>query len=117
SATGTAQVQVCDPAPASLSGTCVVQSAGQCIDFSGLGSSDSDSLVAYCSQLGGQWGIGPCAIAGRVGTCQVPPLGARTGLSCSTTAVILERYYPPSYTTGSAQNICGTVSGSVFTPG
>src|SRR5262249_23677823 len=33
-ATGTAQVQVCDPAPASLTGTCTIQSAGQCIDFS-----------------------------------------------------------------------------------
>jgi hypothetical protein len=116
-ATSSAQVQVCDPAPASLTGTCDIQSAGQCVDFSGLGSSDRDSLVSYCVQLGGRWGTSPCPVTGRVGTCQTPPLGPRTGISCSTTAVILERYYPPSYTTASAQSICATVTGSVFTPG
>lgn len=115
--TGSTQVQVCDPAPASLTGTCTVQSAGQCVDFSGLGSSDHDSLIAYCGQLGGQWGTSPCPTAGRVGTCQTPPLGPRTGISCSGTAIILERYYPPNYTAATAQSICGTVTGSIFTPG
>jgi len=89
----------------------------QCVDFSGLGSSDHDSLIAYCAQLGGQWGNSPCPAAGRVGTCQTPPLGPRTGISCSGTAIILERYYPPNYTAASAQSICGTVSGAIFTPG
>jgi hypothetical protein len=117
SATGTAHVQVCDPAPASLTGTCTVQSAGQCVDFSGLGASDRDALVTYCASLGGQWGTAPCPTANRVGTCQTPPLGPRTGISCSTTATILERYYPPSYSTSSAQSICEIVSGSTFTPG
>lgn len=115
--TATAAVEVCDPAPASLTGMCAIHAAGQCVDFSGLGSSDRDSLVAYCNQLGGRWGDTACPTAGRVGTCQTPPLGPRTGISCSTTAVILERYYPPNYTTASAQSICATVSGSVFTPG
>jgi hypothetical protein len=115
--TAVASVEVCDPAPAALTGTCTIQAAGQCIDFSGLGSSDRDALVAYCSQLGGRWGDTSCPTAGRVGTCQTPPLSPRTGISCSTTAVILERYYPPNYTTASAQSICATVSGSAFTPG
>lgn len=115
--TAVAAVQVCDPAPAALTGTCTIQAAGQCVDFSGLGSSDRDALVAYCTQLGGRWGDVACPTAGRVGTCQTPPLGPRTGISCSTTAVILERYYPPNYTTASAQSVCATVSGSAFTPG
>jgi hypothetical protein len=110
-------VQVCDPAPGSLTGTCTVQSAGQCVDFSGLGTSDRDALITYCASLGGQWGTAPCPTANRVGTCQTPPLGPRTGISCSTTGIILERYYPPSYSTSSAQSICATVSGSMFTPG
>jgi hypothetical protein len=117
SATGTTQVQVCDPAPGNLTGTCTVQSAGQCVDFSGLGTSDRDALITDCASLGGQWGTAPCPTANRVGTCQTPPLGPRTGISCSTTGIILERYYPPSYSTTSAQSICATVSGSTFTPG
>lgn len=116
-ATGATQVKVCDPAPGSLTGTCTVQSAGQCVDFSGLGTSDRDALITYCAQLGGQWGTAPCPTANRVGTCQTPPLGPQTGISCSSTAILLERYYPPNYSTGSAQSICGTVSGSTFTPG
>jgi hypothetical protein len=116
-AMGTTPVQVCDPAPASLTGTCTIQAAGQCVDFSGLGTSDRDALITYCGQLGGQWGTSPCPTANRVGTCQVPPLGPRTGISCSSTAILLERYYPPSYSTSSAQSICATVSGSTFTPG
>jgi hypothetical protein len=32
-------------------------------------------------------------------------------------AVVLERYYPPSYSTATAQSICATVTGSTFTPG
>ena len=117
SATGTAQVRVCDPAPGSLTGTCAIPSAGQCIDFSGLGSSDRDSLVAYCTQLGGTWGTAACPTANRVGTCQTPPLGPGTGISCSASAVILERYYPPNYSSSTAQSICATVTGSTFTPG
>jgi hypothetical protein len=117
SVTSTAQVVVCDPDPGSLAGTCAIQSAGQCIDFSGLGTSDRDSLITYCGQLGGQWGTAPCPTAGRVGTCQTPPLGPRTGITCSGSAVILERYYPPNYSTSSAQGICATVGGSTFTPG
>jgi len=118
SATTTAQVVVCDPDPGSLGGTCNLQSvAGQCIDFSGLGASDRDALITLCGQLGGQWGTTPCPTTGRVGTCQVPPLGPRTGITCSASAGILERYYPPNYGTSSAQSICATVSGSTFTPG
>jgi hypothetical protein len=26
-------VEVCDPAPASLTGTCAIHAAGQCVDF------------------------------------------------------------------------------------
>jgi len=116
-ASGVAQVQVCDPAPAGLAGTCNIPAAGQCVDFSSLGSSDRDALVPYCAGLGGTWGTAPCSSTGRVGTCQVPPLGPRTGVTCSGSAVILERYYPPQYDASSARTVCGTVTGATFTEG
>jgi hypothetical protein len=115
--TSSAVVKVCDPAPGNLSGTCNIPSAGQCVDFSGLGSSDQVSLQTLCHSFGGSWVNGPCTTTGRLGTCQVPPLGNGTGIHCSSTGVILERYYPPQYTTASAQDICGTVPGAVFTAG
>jgi len=115
-ATSAAAVKVCDPAPGNLGGTCNILSAGQCVDFSGLGSSDQVSAQTLCRSLGGMWGTAPCRTTGRLGTCQVPPLGNGTGVHCSATGEILERYYAP-YTTMSAQDICATVPGTVFTPG
>ena len=89
---------------------------GQCVDFSSLGSSDQVSVRAFCLSVGGTWGSAPCPTTGRLGTCQVPPLGDGTEVHCSSTGLILERYYVP-YTTMSAQDICATVPGAVFTPG
>jgi len=111
-----ASVGVCDPGPGNLAGTCNIASAGQCVDFSGLGSTDWGALQPYCVQLGGTWGSTLCPTASRVGTCQEPPLSMRSGITCSTTGVILERYYTPSYTTTSAQALCNGVPGTVFTP-
>ena len=115
-ATSSAAVEVCDPAPGNLGGTCTVHSVGQCVDFSSLGSSDQVSVRAFCLSVGGTWGSAPCPTTGRLGTCQVPPLGDGTEVHCSSTGLILERYYVP-YTTMSAQDICATVPGAVFTPG
>ena len=79
--------------------------------------SSSGGAAKPVIETGGQWGTAPCPTAIRVGTYQTPPLGLRTGITCSGTATILERYDPPSYSTSSAQSICATESGSTFTPG
>lgn len=114
----TANVTVaCDPSPGTLSGTCNVPSAGQCVDFSQLSSVDLASLPTYCAGFGGQFGSVPCSSASRIGTCNVPPASPNTGVNCSPSGVILERYYSPKYTLETAQSACAGVPGTIFTPG
>ncbi len=58
--TATANVTVaCNPSPGTLSATCNVPSAGQCVDFSQLSSVDLASLPAECAGFGGQFGSAP----------------------------------------------------------
>lgn len=110
-----ADVKVCDPGPGDLGGTCSIGDVGQCVDFSGLGSTDWGGLESYCVQLGGAWGSAPCPTASRVGTCQEPPLSRGSGITCAASAEVLERYYTPYYTTASAQTLCDGVPGTTFT--
>jgi|GEM_PF-1343304 len=119
SATAAATVTVaaaCDPSPGTLTGTCNVPSAGQCVDFANLSALDAASLPGYCAGFGGTWGSTPCSATNRVGSCKVPP-GGNTGVNCSPNGSVLERYYGSNYTQASAQTACGAVPGTVFTPG
>ena len=117
SAAAAATVTVaCDPSPGTLTGTCDVPAAGQCVDFANLAAVDAASLPAYCAGFDGTWSSTPCSATNRVGSCKVPP-GGKTGVKCSSTATILERYYGSNYSQETAQTACGAVAGTVFTPG
>ena len=52
-------------------------SNGQCVEFSGLSTSDEQANASGCDTSGT-----PCPTAGRLGTCNIPPSGARTGVTC-----------------------------------
>lgn len=119
SATASASVTVaaaCDPTPGTLTGTCDVPSAGQCVDFANLSAVDAASLPGTCAGFGGTWGNTPCSATNRVGTCRIPP-GGSTGVNCSPNGSVLERYYSSNYTQTTAQTACAGVPGTVFTPG
>lgn len=118
SVTKTATVTVsCDSSPGTLSGTCDVPTAGQCVDFASLSTLDANSLPSYCASLGGQWSNTACPATNRIGTCQVPPADPNTGLHCSPVGSILERYYSSNYDLGSAQAACAGAPGTTFTQG
>lgn len=117
SATASAIVAaVCEPSPGTLTGTCDVPVAGQCVDFANLSSADLGTLPTHCAGFGGTWSNTPCSATNRVGTCRIPP-GGNTGVNCSPNGSVLERYYSPSYTQPTAQTACGGVPGTTFTPG
>lgn len=118
-ATGAAQVQVCDPAPGNLSGSCGIHSGSTCNDYSGLGSSDRDALLAFYNGKG-IWESNPCPTALRVGSCQQQPFTPGLLISCSATAVVFTRYYPGttgtvSWDAATAQADCAARQGT-FTP-
>ena len=115
SASKAATVTVCDSA--GVGGTCLIPSAGQCVDFGNLSSQDLASVQAVCRGFNGTFGNTACSSTNRVGHCQIPPLGPNTGVTCSPQGTILESYYSPSYNQTSAQGACSLVPGTVFTPG
>lgn len=115
SASMAATVTVCDAA--GLGGTCNIAAAGQCIDFGNLSSQDLASVQNVCRGFSGTFGNTACTSTSRVGRCQIPPLGPRTGVTCSPQGTILQSYYPPNYDQTSAQSACALVPGTVFTPG
>ncbi len=98
---------LCDSAELKL--TCT-HSNGQCVEFSGLSTRDEEANASGCDPSGT-----PCPTAGRLGTCNIPPTGARTGVSCSPNAVINIRYFAP-FTQADAQAACQNVPGATWTP-
>jgi hypothetical protein len=107
----------CDASGATIA-SCDISSAGQCVDFSGLRKTDETTQSELCTSYGGTWGSTPCPTAGRLGSCSLPPAqAAGGGLSCSSGATILERYYPPNETAARAQGQCANVPGTTWTPG
>ncbi len=85
-------------------------SNGQCVEFSGLSTSDLRANAAGCDTAGT-----PCATTGRLGTCNIPPTGARTNVHCSPNASINIRYFPP-FSQNEAQTACQDVTGATWTP-
>lgn len=98
---------LCDAAQLKL--TCQ-HSNGQCVEFSGLSTSDWQANASGCDAAGA-----PCPTAGRLGTCTIPPMGARTGVTCSPQAVINIRYFAP-FARSDAQTACQGVAGATWTP-
>ena len=85
-------------------------SNGQCVEFSGLSTSDWRANAAGCDTAGM-----PCPTAARLGTCNIPPTGARTNVNCSPNALINIRYFPP-FAQNEAQRACQDVPGATWTP-
>ena len=103
---------------AQLAGNCNAPQAGQCVEFTGLSTNDQKSVPNFCTVNGGAFGATACATAGRVGTCVIPANSTGTQISCSPSAAVTIRYFPPKYPdAASAKAICDTVAGSVFTAG
>jgi hypothetical protein len=107
SACGGSSANLCDAAQLKL--TCQHPN-GQCVEFSGLSTSDEQSNASGCDTSGT-----PCPTAGRLGTCNIPPSGARTGVICSPNAVISIRYFAP-FAQADAQSACQGVPGAIWTP-
>jgi hypothetical protein len=120
-ALGTTQVQVCDPAPGTLSGSCAIHSNSTCADYSGLGYSDRDALFAFYNGKG-IWESGTCPAGNRIGSCQYPPGQFPVGIpiSCSATAVMVMHVYPGSTGVGDpnipAMKAACEAAGGIFTP-
>lgn len=118
SVTKTAMVTVaCDPRPGTLTGTCDIPTAGQCVDFANLSTTDSNSLPGYCASLGGQWSNTACTATNRIATCNTPVSGPKSGVHCSPLGTALLRYYSPKYDLSSAQAACAGAPGTTFVPG
>ena len=100
-------LNLCDSAQLKL--TCQ-HSNGQSVEFSGLSTSDQQANATGCDTAGA-----PCPAAGRLGTCNIPPNGARTGVTCSPNAVINIRYFAP-FSQSAAQAACQNVPGTTWTP-
>ena len=106
-ACGGSSSNLCDAAQ--LKATCRHPN-GQCVEFSGLSTADEQANANGCDTSGT-----PCPTAGRLGTCNIPPSGARTGVSCSPKAVINIRYFAP-FEQSQANLLCQGVPGATWTP-
>ena len=106
-ACGGSSPNLCDSAQLKL--TCQ-HSNGQCVEFSGLSTSDQQANATGCDATGA-----PCPTAGCLGTCEIPPTGANTGVTCSPNAVINVRYFAP-FRQSDAQMACQGVPGAIWTP-
>jgi hypothetical protein len=114
SACGSGSTQAaCDSA--NLAGMCNVGSLGQCSDFTGLSTSDRNSVQAFCTANRGDWEAATCATSGRLGTCTIPAEGPNTRITCSPNATVNIRYFAP-YTADQAKGLCDGVTGSHWTP-
>jgi hypothetical protein len=103
----------CDSAQ--LPFACNLHSNGACREFTGLSTADRNWTQSVCERVGGTALIAACATASRLGTCNMPPTGANTWVSCSPHAQILTRYFAP-YTQADAQTECNDVPGATWTP-
>ncbi len=99
-----------------LRGTCVIGTAGQCVDFTNLGNSDLASAEHGCISRGGTWGTDACPMTERIGSCQIPPSDPNTDVTCSPDATILLRYFSPRYDLTKAMAACAGAPGTIFTP-
>jgi hypothetical protein len=98
---------LCDSAQ--LKVTCT-HSNGQCVEFTGLSTSDEQANASGCDTTGT-----PCPTAGRLGTCNIPPSTPRSGVKCSPSAVINIRYFAP-FAQADAQSLCQGIAGATWTP-
>lgn len=111
-ACGGSAANLCDNLQLSL--TCQY-SNGQCVELTGLSTADQSSSQAGCHSRGGTQLTGLCPTSGRLGTCNIPPTGANTGVSCSPQAVINIRYFAP-FQQADAATACHGVVGATWTP-
>ncbi len=115
---GTVAKAGCDSTPGNLTGTCNLISAhGQCVEWTGLGTSDQNSLKTFCATNAGTWGDSPCTTATRIGSCAIPPTDPGLGIHCSPSAVTNLHYFSNNYTLDSAKALCDGVAGTTWTPG
>jgi hypothetical protein len=98
-------------------GTCYIFRSGRCRDYSNLSADDVASLPEFCTALDGTWSDSLCPTENRIGTCKLPPSSPYSGITCSPAAIVLERFYAPSFTVQSAQIECSYVPGATFTRG
>jgi hypothetical protein len=99
---------------AQLSFTCR-NNNGQCVEFTGLSTHDSNSAESQCNFNRGTQLQGSCPTDARLGTCVIPNDTPNSGVTCSPNGQIAIRYFAP-YTATSAQSACNTVPGAVWTP-
>lgn len=100
---------LCDNAQ--LSFTCSY-STGQCVEFTGLSTEDQFKSETSCRSAKGTALTGSCAIAGRLGTCTIPPTNS---VVCSPGARVDIRFFSP-YTQPDAMTACNGITGSTWAP-
>lgn len=87
---------------------------GQCVEFTGLSTSDQRSVTFQCTNNRGATISGACPTGGRLGTCVIPPSTPNSGVTCSPHGNIAIRYFAP-FEAGNAQTLCTGVGGA-WTP-